>query len=123
MIQNKYSLNPLSEYLKEHSNAKNKELYLICNAETNSQQSGVRRKKLTLLKRKGGTKTNGEITTLTSENLEKIIVDLLNGENSISESRIRIAVDFFTKVKSDKKEGIKQKIDMAGFLKIGNSLR
>lgn len=123
MIQNKYSLDPLSKYLKEHPNAKNKELYVICDATTNSQKTGVRRKKGTLLKRKGDTKTPGLFQYLDAENLEKLVVDLINGETNVKESVVRIAVDYFTKVKSDKKEGTKQKLDMEGFLKIGNSLR
>jgi len=119
MIQNKYSLDPLSEYLKTHPNAKNKELYDICNATTNSQKTGVRRKKGTLLKRRNNdTKPPEIIDSLTSENLEKIIVNSINGDNSIKESKIRLAVDYFIKVKG-KTEEIEDNIDMEALREIG----
>ena len=111
MIQNKYSLDPLSEYLKKHPNAKNKELYIICNAETNSQKSGVRRKKTTLLKRKSDDTSSGEITSLTPDTVEKLIRDKLNNKSNIPDTQIRMALDYLIKLKITDESGMEQ-LDM-----------
>jgi hypothetical protein len=60
---------------------------------------------------------------LNQESLDKIVLDLVNGSSRIKESVVRIAVDYYTKVKSTKKEGIKQQLDMEGFLKLGETLK
>ena len=112
MIQNKYSLDPLSQYLKDHPNAKNKELYDICSATTNSQKTGVRRKKGTLLKRRNNdTNTNGEITSLTPESVEKLIKDKLNNKSKIPDTQIRMALDYLIKLKITDESGMEQ-LDM-----------
>ena len=117
MIQNKYSLDPLSEYLKDNPNAKNKELYDICSATTNSQKTGVRRKKGTLLKRKNndtgspGTGSPGEITSLTPESVEKLIKDKLNNKSKIPDTQIRMALDYLIKLKITDESGMEQ-LDM-----------
>jgi len=119
MIQIEYSLDPLSEYLKEHPKATNSELYTICHADTNSQKSGVRRKKLTLLKRKFGTppgKDNTEITSLTPDSVEKLIKDKINNKSNIPDTLIRMALDYLIKLKITDEAGMEQ-LDMEQFLK------
>ena len=117
MIQNKYSLDPLSEYLKYNPNAKKKELYDICSATTNTQKTGVRRKKGTLLKRKNndtgspGTGSPGEITSLTPESVEKLIKDKLNNKSKIPDTQIRMALDYLIKLKITDESGMEQ-LDM-----------
>jgi len=94
MMHKEYSLDPLSKYLNEHPNAKYSELYSICNAKNNNQKTAVRNKKNRLLKRKSGAKSNGEITSLTPESIEKLIKDKLNGKSNIPDTQIRMALDF-----------------------------
>jgi len=117
MIQKQYSLDPLSGYLKDYPNAKNKQLYDICNAETNSQKSGVRRKKITLLKRKSGTGTPGPMQKLSSEDLEKRIVDALNRHPDNAQI-LGKAIEFFIKVKA-KTDTMEGELDMELLKEIG----
>ena len=121
MIQNNYSLDPLSGYLKEHPNAKNKALYNICNAETNSQKSGVRRKKTTLLKRKRDTDPPGPMQKLSREDLEKRIVAALNRHPDNAQI-LGKAIEFFIKVKG-KTETISDTIDMEALRQIGVNIK
>lgn len=116
MIQKQYSLDPLSQYLKDHPNAKNPELYSICSAETNSQKTGVRRKKGILLKRKSNdTESPGEITSLTPDSVEKLIKDKLNNKSNIPDTQIRMALDYLIKLKITDESGMEQ-LDMEAFL-------
>lgn len=118
MIQIQYSLDPLSQYLKEHPNAKNKELYNICHAETNSQKAGVRRKKGTLLKRKNSdTDLPGTMKKLSSEDLEKRIVAALNRHPDNAQI-LGKAIEFFIKVKA-KTDTMESDLDMELLKEIG----
>lgn len=122
ITQNKYDLSPIKNYLKQHSNATNKELYEICNAITDSQKGSVRNKKHYWNNKKihSGEINPGLITSLTSEVLENLICDMLNEEPT--ESKIRIAVDFYNKVKG-KMETIDSDIDMEALREIGVNVK
>ena len=111
MIHNEYSLDPLLQYLKDNPNAKNSDLYSICNAKNNSQKSGVRRKKQTILKRRFGTDSSDEITSLTPESIEKLIKDKLNRKSNIPDIQIRMALDYLIKLKITDEGGMEQ-LDM-----------
>lgn len=121
MVQNEYSLDPLSKYLKKHPNAKNSELYNICNAETKSQKSTVRTKKGRLLKRKSGAKSDtdlpGPMEKLSSEDLEKRIVNALNRHPDNAQI-LGKAIEFFIKVKA-KTDTMEGEVDMELLKEIG----
>jgi len=117
MIHNEYSLDPLLQYLKDNPNAKNPELYSICNAKNNSQKSGVRRKKQTILKRRFGTDSSDEITSLTPESIEKLIKDKLNRKSNIPDTQIRMALDFLIKLKVT--DTMEEDFDMEALKEIG----
>ena len=118
MIQNKFNIKLVKEYLKNHPKASNKDLYKYCNARTKSQKSNVRRKKLQLLKQKVDTSGTDplKIESLSFDNLEKRIVDALNRypDNAILLGK---AIDFVIKVKGGDKEGLNELLDMENFLK------
>ena len=115
----------LEEYLKDNPSAKNKAIYAYCGAITDSQKGYLRKKKSRLQKRNetqndtGGSKNivNKKINSLNETILEKLICDMLNGVSGVKESKVRIAVDFYSKVKTDKGEEIEE-LDMDGYLKL-----
>jgi len=116
MTQVKYNLSPLKEYLKQYPNASNDDLYSLCNATTDSQKSSVRKKKQRLTKKKTDTKIKGPITSISPDNVEKIILMRLNGElTHISDSLIRSTVDYLIKVKLSEGEEMEQ-LDMEKFI-------
>jgi len=128
MIQDQYSLDPLSKYLKEHPKAKNKELYTICHAENDSQKTAVRTKKSRFLKRKNDTdsrksdtKSSGPMQKLSREDLEKRIVDALNRHPDNAQI-LGKAIEFFIKVKG-KTETISDTIDMEALRQIGVNIK
>jgi len=116
MTQVTYNLSPLKEYLKQYPNASNDDLYSLCNATTDSQKSSVRKKKQRLTKKKTDTTIKGPITSISPDNVEKIILMRLNGElTHISDSLIRSTVDYLIKVKLSEGEEMEQ-LDMEKFI-------
>ena len=57
---------------------------------------------------------NHDFTTLDETTIENLIVDLLNDE--VTESRIKLAVDFHNKVKGTDTVTLEEALDMEGFL-------
>jgi len=119
MIQNKYDLSPLKNHLKQYPKASNKELYLLCNATTKSQKSAVRVKKQRLLKSKYDTSSGhpDPIETLSSEGLEKRIVDALNKQPNNAQI-LGKAIEFFIKIKG-KSDIIDESFDMEELKRLG----
>lgn len=118
MVQNKYDLTPLENHLKQHPNASYKDLYSLCNATTTTQKSAVRVKKGRLLNRKSDTKFElGQVEKLSSEDLEKRIVDALNRHPDNAQI-LGKAIEFFIKIKGGDTEGLEQEIDMERFLNV-----
>ena len=117
MIQS-YNISKLTkEYLTQHPDISNDDLYSICNAVTDSQKSSVRKKKQRLLSKKFDTTiVPGSIISITPASVENIILMRLNGElNHISDSLIRSTVDYLIKVKLSEGEEMEQ-LDMEKFI-------
>ena len=119
MIQNKYDLLPLKNHLKQYPNTKNQALYDICNATTDTQKSAVRVKKGRLLKSKHDTSGGhpDPIETLSSEGLEKRIVDALNKQPDNAQI-LGKAIEFFIKIKG-KSDIIDESFDMEELKRLG----
>ena len=66
-----------------------------------------------LIEQKINNKTDLKIDQLSSDLLESMIINLL--QEQVTENRVRIAVDFFTKMKLDQKEKIEE-LNMEAFL-------
>ena len=60
------------------------------------------------------TPTQKQFETLDEATIERLILDLLNEE--VTESRIKIAVDFHNKVKGTDTINLEEPLDMTGFL-------
>ena len=142
MIQKKFNVNLVNDYFKivplANITTSNKKLYEYCNAETDAQKQNVRRrKKLLLIKKDTKISTSDNSIDdkkasndagpnaskkLSEEFLENIIREGLD-DNPNNVQLIGKAVDFFVKVKTDKKEGTKQMLNMEGFLKLADANR
>ena len=148
MIQKKFNVNFVDEYFKVNPSSlnikSNKDLYIYCYAETDAQKQNVRRRKKQIKENKvvsnndkkasddAGEKDETRPSNLSSnsnpgkklseEFLENIIRDGLD-DNPNNVQLIGKAVDFFVKVKTDKKEGTKQMLNMEGFLKLADANR
>ncbi len=116
MTQNIYDLSQLKSYLKKYPNASNDDLYSLCGATTASQKSSVRKKKQRFRSKKYDTSINGEITALTPDSIEKLILDKLNNKSNIPDTQIRMALDHVIKLKITSDEGMEE-MDMEQFLK------
>jgi len=57
-----------------------------------------------------------QFTTLDEETIEHLIVDLLNEE--VTESRIKLAVDFHNKVKGTDVMNLQEPLNMEGYLEL-----
>lgn len=131
MTQEEFNIKLVKQYINSNPEPKNKDLYQYCNAITPSQESNVRREKLKILKKiktqaktkefKEARQGGGTIVIfekkLTEEYIEALIRQGLD-DNPNNVQLIGKATDFFIKVKTDKKEGTKQLLDMEGFLKL-----
>ena len=117
IIKTKY----IREYLIDHPKAKNKDLYLFFEANTDKQKGIIRKIKNRIDKKKKvsnippGDNSPGD--KLTSEYIEKLIKDGLDDDPK-NIQLIGKAVDFFVKVKTDRKEGTKQLLNMEAFFKL-----
>lgn len=123
MIQSKYDIKLLNEYFKitpkDQITTSNESLYSYCNAITDSQKASVRRKKKQLLLKKNDTTPPGDVEEINSESVEKMILDIINGDSKLRESIVRLATDYLTKIKKDTATGLdKEKLNMEGFLEI-----
>lgn len=121
MIQNKYNIKLVEEYLKDHPDPQNKDLYSYCNATTDSQKQNVRRKKLRLLKQKKDTNNRppgSKTQNLTSADLERRICEALDKQPNNAQI-LGKAIDFFVKVKGIDKEVLKEDIDMEMLKNLG----
>jgi hypothetical protein len=135
MLQNNYDINLVETYLNAHPNPKNKDLYIFCNATTNSQKQCVRRKKLRLQNEMHihpDTDTVGLLVNqmvkdskskhlLTEEYIERKIYDGLEA-NPGNIQLIGKATEFFIKVKGKTNE-IEDDIDMEALKEIGINIK
>lgn len=138
MTQKEYNHKLLKEYIRDHPDADNKELYEHCNATTDNQKGYIRKKKSRLLTQKDSRKSPkspkksevGEVEAELQELVERIVYDNIN-EDTIEESLLRLAntgkidsglvrcmIDFFIKIKS-KSDTIKEDINMEQLLQDG----
>ena len=149
MIQNndkKFNVDFADEFFLLYPDAlnitSNKKLYTFCNASTDVHKQNLRRRKKQIKEKKivslpeaiqnmvdqkpmelkGSiiVHPDGTSQKLTEEFIEGLIVDGLE-DNPGNIQLIGKATDFFIKVKTDKKEGTKQLLDMEGFLKLAES--
>jgi hypothetical protein len=136
-IHQSYTLDPLENYLRNKSNATNKELYSLCNAVSKNEKSSVRTKKKRILesikndvsdvsdpkKRSDAMKGRKLIPPLTpdgsdhltAELLEKLILNAL--QEDTTPAMVRCAVEFYSKVTAKEGEEV-ENIDLTGFLKV-----
>lgn len=122
MVQNNFDKYLIDKPFIKDIKTKNKALYGLSNAITDNQKTIIRKRKKTLLdKIKKGTiippGNNSEITKLTSENLEKRLINALDRQPD-NANILGKAIDFFIKVKGTDTEGLDREIDMEGFLKV-----
>ena len=117
MLQNQYNINLVREYLKQHSNPKNKELYLYCFATTQSQKQCVRRKKLELQKKIIPPGSTSKTTKLSADYLEKCLTEAL-AINPNNPNLLRTAIEFFIKIKG-KTDKLDDDLDMEVLKAIG----
>ena len=68
---------------------------------------------------KNVTLTSKEILALTPATVEKLIIDKLNNKSNIPDSVIRMALDHIIKLKIKSGDDV-EKLDMEGFLKLGD---
>ena len=141
--QEKFNINLADEFFLLHPKAlnitSNKKLYSFCHASTDVHKQNLRRRKKQIKEKKvvslpeaiqntvdqkppdftNGVlvKPDGTSKKLTEECIENLIRDGLD-DNPKNVQLIGKATDFFIKVKTDKKEGTKQLLDMEGFLKL-----
>lgn len=122
MKQNKFDIKEVTKRLKINPKAKNKELYQLSHAITDSQKTMVRQKKSVFLKKKKGITNNNppgsKTQTLTSADLERRILEALDRDPNNAQI-LGKAIDFFVKVKGIDKEILKEDIDMEMLKDIG----
>ena len=122
MKQNKFDIKQVTECLKINSKAKNKELYQVSHAVTDSQKTMVRQKKSVFLKKKKNITNSGApgsgTQTLTSADLERRILEALDKQPNNAQI-LGKAIDFFIKVKGIDKEILKEDIDMEMLKNLG----
>lgn len=147
MIQKKeetFNINLADEYFLLYPKAlnitSNKKLYSFCHASTDVHKQNLRRKKKQIKEKKNVSNNKGEKSRvggvhgqasanrpnsgddsipkkLTEEYIENLIREGLD-DNPGNVQLIGKAVDFFVKVKTDKREGTKQMLNMDGFLQL-----
>ena len=109
-------------FYNDNPNAKNEDFYLFFEANTSNLKGKIRKIKNRIDKKKVS-KENSNIEAtlgekkLSAEYIENLIREGLD-DNPGNIQLIGKATDFFIKVKTDKKEGTKQLLDMEGFLKL-----
>ena len=119
MVQSIFDKSPIRKQLIINPKTKNKVLYELSNAITNNQKTIVRKLKAKILK--GTIPLNNNFSTehLTSEDLEKRIIQALNAQPN-NANLLGKAIDFFIKVR-DKKDVMEEELNMEGYLKLGIS--
>jgi hypothetical protein len=138
-IHQSYTLDPLENYLRNKSNATNKELYSLCNAVSKNEKSSVRTKKKRILesikndvsdvsdpkKRSDTMKGRKLIPPLTPDGSDHLTADIIEqaillamSENPSNSQIIRAAVDFYTKVRGSEKKV--PELDMEQYFILGD---
>lgn len=122
MKRNKFDIKEVTKRLKIDPKAKNKKLYQLSHAITDSQKTMVRQKKSVFLKNKKIITNNrppgSKTQTLTSADLERRIIEALNKQPNNAQI-LGKAIDFFIKVKGIDKEVLKEDINMEMLKNLG----
>ena len=117
MVQSIFDKSPIRKQLIINPKTKNKVLYELSNAITNNQKTIVRKLKAKILKGTIPPKNNFSSEHLTSEDLEKRLINALNSQPN-NANLLGKAIDFFIKVR-DKKDVMEEEVDITELLKNG----